>query len=119
MSTGTVDNNFHVFNLLSGYFEGIQQSGARNDGRTVLVVVHDRNIQFLFQALFYLETFGCLDVFQVDTSESRCDGFYGFDELVRVFFVDFDVEYIDTGINLEQQSFTLHDRLTAHGPDDA
>ena len=68
----------------------------------MLVVVHHRDVKLFFQAAFYLKTFGCFDIFQVDTSESRSDGFYGFDKFIRIFFVDFDVEHIDTCIDFEK-----------------
>ena len=73
----------------------------------MLVVVHDRNIQFFFQACFDFETFGSFDIFKVDASESRCDGLYRFDKFVRVFLVHFDVEHVDTCKDLEQQSFSF------------
>ena len=81
----------------------------------MLVVVHHGDVQFLFQAAFYFETFGCFDVFQVDTSECWGNSLDSFDELVGVFFIYFDVEYVDTGINFEQQTFTLHDGFAAEG----
>ena len=83
----------------------------------MLVVVHDWNIQFFFQACFDLETFGSFDIFKVDASESGCDGLYRFDKFVRVFLVHFDIEYVDTCKDLEQQSFPFHHRLAGQRTD--
>ena len=68
----------------------------------MLVVVHDRNIQFFFQACFDFETFRSFDIFKVDAAKSGGDGFYCLDKFVRVFFVHLNVEYVDTGKYLEQ-----------------
>ena len=79
----------------------------------MLVVVHHRNIKFLFQPAFYFKTFGSLDVFQVDTAESGSNRLDCFDKLVGVFLVHFDIEYIDAGIDFEQQPFSFHNGLSA------
>ncbi len=77
--------DFHFLYLLACHFQGVQQSCAGDDGGAVLVVVHHGDVQFLFQAAFYFETFGCFDVFQVDTSECWGNSLDSFDELVGVF----------------------------------
>ena len=55
------------------------------------------------------------DVLKVDASEGGGDGLDGLDELLGVFLVDLDVEHIDAGIYLEQQSLTLHHGLAGEG----
>ena len=79
----------------------------------MLVVVHHRNIKFFFQPAFYFKTFGSLDVFQVDTAERGGNCLDCFDKLVGVFLVHFDIEYIDAGIDFEQQPFSFHNGLSA------
>ena len=79
----------------------------------MLVVVHHRNIKFFFQPALYFKTFGSLDVFQVDTAESGSNSLDCFDKLVGVFLVHFDIEYIDAGIDFEQQPFSFHNGLSA------
>jgi len=81
----------------------------------VLVVVHYRYVEFLFQASFYLKTLGSLDVLEVNTAERRGYCLYGFDEFVGVFLVYFYVESVHAAVNFEQQSFALHNGLAAHG----
>ena len=83
----------------------------------MLVVVHDGNVEFLFQTAFDFKAFGCLDVFQIDAAESRRDGFHGLDELFGVFLVYLDVEHIDARVYLEEQSFSFHDRFTSQRTD--
>ena len=88
--------------------QGIHQSGTGDDSRSVLVVVHDGNVQFFFQAAFDFETFGSFDVFQVDAAESRSDSFHCCNEFFRIFLIHFNIEHVDTCINFEKQSFTFH-----------
>ena len=83
----------------------------------MLVIVHYGNIQFFFQSAFYFEAFRCLDIFQVDTSKSRGNSLYGLDEFLGLLFIYFDVEYINTCIDFEEQSFAFHYGFTAQGAD--
>ena len=68
-STGTIDNNLHVGNVLAGYFEGVLQTCSRDDGCAVLVIVHHWDVECLLQTLFDVEALRRLDVLQVDTAE--------------------------------------------------
>ena len=81
----------------------------------MLVIVHDRDIQFVLQATFDLEGFGCLDIFQVYPPESRCDPFDRIDELVHILGVDLNVEHINVGKYLKEQTLPFHDRLGSLG----
>ncbi|KAG1583009.1 hypothetical protein G6F46_015164 [Rhizopus delemar] len=57
------------------------------------------------------EAFRGLDVFQVDAAEGGFQAGDDLDQLVRVGFVDFDVEAIPAGELLEQAALAFHDRL--------
>ena len=63
------------------------------------------------------KAFRSLDVFQIDTPESRGNRLDGLDELFRILFVHFDVENIDSTVYFEQKSFPFHDRCPCHGTD--
>ena len=80
----------------------------------MLVVVHYGDVELLFQAAFYLKTFGSFDIFQVDTAESGGDGFYSLDKFVGIFFIHFDVEHVNAAIDFEQQSFAFHYGFACH-----
>ena len=61
---------------------------------------------------FDLETFGRLDVFQVDAAEGRLEGGNGRDHVgVHARGVDLDVEYVDAGEFLEEDGLAFHDGL--------
>ncbi len=83
----------------------------------MLVVMHDRDSQLVFQPFLDLKTFRCLDIFQVDTSEGRRDGFHHFDKFFRVFLVHFDIEHIDSREYFKEEPFPFHHRFTGHGAD--
>ena len=55
--------------FLPGDLQGVDQPGAGDDCRTMLVIVHDGDIQLILQASLDLETLRCLDILQVDSSE--------------------------------------------------
>ena len=112
--TGTIDDNAHLGDVFADDFQGVFQTGSRDDGRAVLVVVHDGDVECALQALFNIETFGSLDVFQVDTAKGRGNTLDGFAELFGVFLVDLDIKDVDTAIDLKEQTLTLHDGLAAH-----
>ena len=77
--------------------------------------MHYRNVQLFLQSLFYFEAFRSFYVFQIDTSEGRSNGFYRFDKFIRVFFIYFNIEYVNSGINFKQQSLSFHYGFPAHG----
>ena len=83
----------------------------------MLVVVHHWDIEFSLQTTLNLEALGCLDILKVDTAECGGDGLDCLDELLRVLLVDLYVEHVNARINLEEETFTLHDRLTCHCTD--
>ena len=81
----------------------------------MLVIMHHRDVEFLFQAAFYFETFGCFDILEIDTSESGGNSLDCLNEFVGVFLVHLNIEYIDTSIYFEKQALTFHYRFASHG----
>ena len=79
--------------------------------------MHHRNIEALLQTLFDIEAFWCLDILQVDTTKGGGDTLHGFAELLRILFCHFDIKHVDTTVDLEEQTFTLHHGFAAHGTD--
>ena len=77
--------------------------------------MHHGDIEVLLQTLLDIEAFRSLDVFKVNTAKSRCDTLYCLTEFYGILLVDFDIEDIDSAVNLEEQTFAFHYGLTAHG----
>ena len=82
----------------------------------MLVVVHYGDRQLLLECLLNVEALGSFDVFQVYPPKGGRKGFDNFDELIGVFFVNLDVEYVNAGIDLEEKSLPLHHRFTGECP---
>ncbi len=113
--TGTIHHDFHLGNVLASHLKRVLESGSRDDGSAVLVVVHHRNVEGLLQSLLDVEAFRGLDVLKVDAAESWGNLLYGLAELLGVFLCHLDVEHVDASIYLKQETLALHYRLAAHG----
>ena len=111
---GSAHHDLYIAYVLAGHLEGIEQSGRRDDGRAVLVVVHHGDVKLLLEPLLYLEALRGLDVLQIDTAEGGRDGLHGLDELFRVLLIDLDVEGIHAAVDLEQQALAFHHRFAGH-----
>lgn len=62
--------NLDVGDLLVCELEGVEQTGAGDDGRAVLVVMHDGDVHALLHAGLNVEALRGLDVLKVDAAES-------------------------------------------------
>ena len=85
----------------------------------MLIVVEDGNAHAGLRLLLDLETFGALDVLEIDPAERRLERDDNVDQLVDIRFGDFDVENVDPGELLEQNRLALHDRLGGERTDRA
>ena len=85
--------------------------GGGDDRGAVLVVVEDRDVHQLAQALLDDEALGRLDVLEIDAAERRAEISHRVDEFVRVLRADLEVDRIDVGEALEQHRLAFHHRL--------
>ena len=83
----------------------------------MLIVVKNGNLHSLAEFLFNVETFRCLDVFQVDAAERWLERRDDIDQFVRITLVYFDIKNINTREFLEQYRFAFHDWLRRKGAD--
>ena len=116
-SAGAVHHDLHLPDVLANHLHGVLQTGGADDGRSVLVVVHHGDVERLLQALLDIEAFRGLDVLQVDTAEGGGDALHSLAEFLGVFLVHLDIKHIDTAVDLEEQTFSLHHGFAAHGAD--
>ncbi len=110
-SAGAQADDFRLAQGFASDFQGVDHARSGHDRSTVLVIVEYRDVALLDQSTFDLKALWRLDVFQVDTTEGDGDTLDGVDERLWAFRVDFDVEHIDTGETLEQNTLAFHDRL--------
>ncbi|MNS27509.1 hypothetical protein D3C72_594610 [compost metagenome] len=97
--------------VLAHDLQAVDEGGRHADGGAVLVVVEDGDLHAFTELALDREAFRGLDVFQVDAAEGGFQAGDDLDQLVRVGFVDFDVEDIQAGELLEQHRLAFHDRL--------
>ncbi len=89
----------------------IDQAGSGNDGRSMLVVMENRNVHQFAQALLDDEAVGRLDIFQIDAAERRSEIAHRIDEGIDIGRIDLKIDGIDIGEALEQHSLAFHHRL--------
>ena len=93
---------------------GVDQAGGGDDGRAVLVVMENRNVEFFAQAALDDEAIGRRDILEVDAAPGRADIAHGTDEVFCVRRVHFDVETVDVRKALEEDRLAFHHRLRGH-----
>ena len=108
---GPYDDHLHVFQLAARQFCGVQQGGAGDDGRSVLVVMEHGDVHFLAEAFLHHEAFRGLDVFQVDGAEGGLHGLDNLDQFFRLLDVQFNVKNVNVREHLEQNALAFHHRL--------
>ena len=97
--------------VAAGEMERIDQAGGGDDGGAVLVVVEDRNVQQLAQALLDDEALGRLDVLEIDAAPALAEKPDAVDELVGILGRDLEIDGVDVGEALEQHRLAFHHRL--------
>ena len=108
-----------VRKLFADDAQAVDDRRADNDRRAVLVIVKDRNLHPLAAFALDVETFRRLDVLEIDAAECRLERDDDVDQLVRIAFVQLDVEAIEAGEFLEQDGLALHHRLGRERSDGA
>ncbi|MOA41363.1 hypothetical protein D3C78_1633130 [compost metagenome] len=83
----------------------------------MLIVVHYRNIHFLFQTTLNFKTLRCFNIFQIDPTKSRLQRFYYFNEIINISGVQFKVKNVNIRKYFKQQTFTFHYRFTRSSSD--
>ncbi|MCY1524544.1 hypothetical protein D9M68_594830 [compost metagenome] len=100
-----------------GDVQRIDQPCGRDDGGAMLIVMEDRDIHYLAQALLDDETVRRLDILEIDAAEGRTEEAHTIDELLRVRRIDLEVNRVDVREPLEQDRFALHHRLRCERPE--
>ena len=83
----------------------------------VLIVVKDRDVQFLAEARLDLEAARGGDVLEVDAPEGGSDQLHGLDDLVGILGVQANGEGVHAGQLLEEHGLALHDGHGGQGSD--
>ena len=113
---GAVAHQLGGLDVAPGQMQRVDQSGRRDDGGAVLVVMEHRDIQELAQALLDHEAFGGPDVLQIDAAPALAEKLDGVDEFVRILGRDLEIDGVDIGEALEQHHLAFHHRLGGERP---
>ena len=89
----------------------IDEAGCGDDRRAMLVVMEDRDVHDLAQALLDDEALGRLDILEIDAAEGGAEKAHAIDEFVRILGIDFEVDGIDVGETLEEDGLAFHHGL--------
>ena len=108
-----------MIDRLAGQLERVGHRGRDDDRGAVLIVVEDGNAHAGLRLLLDVETFGALDVLEVDSPEGRLEGDDDVDQPVDVGLRHLDVEHVDAGEFLEEDRLALHHRLGGERSDRA
>ena len=108
---GAVDHHLDVGYVALGHVYGIDQPGSGDNCGAVLVVMKDRNIHQLAQALLDDEAFRRLDILQVDAAPAFSQQLHAVDKGVGIAGIDLDIHGIHVGKALEQHRLAFHHRL--------
>ena len=102
-STRAIQNDFDVFDLFARQMQRVDQTRRTNHSCTVLVIVKDGNVHFLFQALLDDKAFRRLDVLKVDAAKRRTHQPDCFAELVGIFGIQLNVDAVHVSEAFEQE----------------
>ena len=113
----TVHHHLDVLDVAAGEVQRIDETGGGDDRGAMLVVMEDRDVHQLAQALLDDEAFRRLDVLEVDAAEGRPEIAHAVHELVDILGVDLQVDAVDVGEPLEEDGLAFHHRLAGQRPD--
>ena len=111
------DHHPHVGDVFLHHPQTVKNRRGTDNRCPVLIVMENRNIHALAQLLLDVEALRRFDIFKVDTAEGRLQRRDDVDKFVRVQFIDFNIEHIDTGEFFKQNAFAFHHRLTGQRAD--
>jgi len=94
--------------LLAENVRSIGDGSQTDDGCSVLVVVHDRNIAEFFQLALDLEALWRLDIFEVDSPEGGRERLDHRHEFVFVLLLDTQIDSVDVRKLLEEHGLAFH-----------
>ena len=99
---GAGEDDLHLVDLLADDLERVEQRGAGDDRRAVLVVVEDGDLHRLPQRLLDVEAVGRLDVLEVDAADGGLEELAELDDVVGDLGADLEIEDVDVGELLEE-----------------
>jgi len=114
-SAQAINHNLDLAKFLADYLERVVQGCQQHHGSTVLIVVHDRDVEQLLQAIFNVEAAGCADVFKVDAAKGGRDRLYATNNGIRILRSQAERPTVDVRELLEEHHLAFHDGQSSLG----
>ena len=108
-STCAIKDDLDILFFLSCDFECIDKTSKYDDRSTMLIIMHDRNIELSLESLFDLKTSWSRYIFEIDPSKSISNIFYRRDKFFDILSPDNDRKCIDSCKFLEEDTLPFHD----------
>ena len=97
--------------------QGVDQSRGSDNSGAMLVIMEDRDIHFLAQALFNNKTFRRANIFQINAAKRRTKQTNRIHKFIYFFGIKFQINPVNIGEFLKQNRFTFHNWLRGYSPD--
>src|SRR6516164_697917 len=104
----SIEDDLDFGDVLSSYFQSIQQGRSRDYRGSMLVVMHHGNGHCPSQGLFDMEALRRSDVFQIDPTYGRLEQLTKLNDILWIFRIHLEVEYINIRKTLEQHRLAFH-----------
>src|SRR5699024_6585073 len=106
--TSTGDDNLQAGQVAAEQLQGIAQCREDDHGSTVLIIVHNRDIEALNETTFDLKAAWCGDIFQVDSAEGWCQASDRINEFINVLGIEHDGDGLQASKGAKQLRFAFH-----------
>src|SRR6516162_240058 len=112
----SIEDDLDFGDVLSSYFQSIQQGRSRDYRGSMLVVMHHGNGHCPSQGLFDMEALRRSDVFQIDPTYGRLEQLTKLNDILWIFRIHLEVEYIISAKRLNNTALPSITGFAASGP---
>src|SRR5215213_3980363 len=106
----SIDDDPNILELFPRYSEGIGEGGENGNGGSMLIVMHNRDIEHFSEPPLNLKAAGSTNIFEIDRPEPRSDSLYNPYDLIRVLCIQAQWPGINPCQFLEQHDLAFHNR---------
>ena len=92
----SVYDHAYVFFLLPCDFQAIYETGKSNNSRSMLIIMHDRDVELCLESIFDLKTSWSREIFEINPSKCESDIFDSLDNLFGILGREYDREGINS-----------------------
>ena len=116
-SSWSVYDHAYAFFLFACDFETVYETGKSDNSRSMLIIMHDRDIELCLESIFDLKTSWGREIFEINPSKCESDVFDGLYNLFGILCREYDRKRIDSSKFLKEYTLSLHDRESCQRSD--